>query len=73
MSHETAGNATVRGPPRSLGERHPQGATFCPQFTIQAGLQQLRADPGRSRVGPFSLLRTRRNLPITIAKTTRGN
>ena len=72
MNRESAGNATVRGPPLGRwASATRRGHAFCPQLTIQAWPQTLRADPGPSRVGPFSLLRTRRNLPITIAK--RGN
>ena len=72
MSKETAGNATVRGPPLGpVGERHPPGAGILPQFITQAWPQTLRADPGPYRVGPFSLLRTRRKLPITTE--TKGN
>ena len=74
MRHETARQRHgPRAAPRPLGEHHPLGGDIPPQFTIQAWSQLRRADPGPSRVGPFSLLRTRRNLPITIAKTTRGN
>ena len=48
MRHETGGNATVRGPPRSLSERHTQGATFCPQFIIIQHPSLAAAATGRS-------------------------
>ena len=77
MSHEASGNAMARGPPVGCWEsairRGRHAAPNSPSFTIQARPQLPRADPGPSRVGPFSLLRTRRNLPITVSKTTRGN
>lgn len=71
MHHKATVNARARGPPPALGERHLQGDVPPPiQFTSQAWPQLPRADPGPSRVGPFSLPRTGRNLSITTA--TRG-
>ena len=49
MRQETAGNATVRGPPLGpLGERHPPGATCCPQFIIIHHPSLAAAAAGRS-------------------------
>ena len=52
MSHETAGNATARGPPPIAERATPAGGEFRPQFTIIHHTSWAAAAVGRSGTFP---------------------